>query len=650
MRKTVAAENLSPLSMALPSREKGKELYAIDSILAPPPRDPYEMERAELDAYLQSTEYFPTKTSLLEFARRYNVPVNARTQREEIVRLCLRMIHDIPASFAGLRAAERPPASPSTGGGPARQALTDFFVGSKVESRTDERGSKKLSTDLLDTILRCHEVGLLLAQARGADIEMFRQILETCESPIQTHVRFLSNLVDFARLEAEQYEFARTPFRLRDCIGEALKRLAFSAHAKQLELCYDVKSDVPERVVGDPTRLQEVILHLVDNALKFTEQGEVVLEVKKAEQSSQSPVTAPTNFQVQDSDSFLLHFSVRDTGVGMPLEQLQSITQLFFSQGMDAPPRLRGLGLTIAHCLVKSMGGALAMSSEAANGSICSFSVRLHNERARGSGGAIHTSALGDRQILVVDDNAAYRRILHDLLLSWGARPHLAASGREALAMLYKQPEAEPFAAIVLDGHLADMEGFASIRRQHLAENSLLASPMLMMLASTDPRKEIERRRELQVAAFLHKPISPAELLHALLEASVSGTVLPEEEVLDRTALWALVAGDTTLLQELIGVFEQDCGRFFFALQHAVLIENYRDVMTAVHALQGTASHFAARGVLRISAVIESFSCQGDFARVQEAMTQLAAELSRLKRALDDLQRELSSSSTSKDF
>jgi hypothetical protein len=145
---------------------------------------------------------------------------------------------------------------------------------------------------------------------------------------------------------------------------------------------------------------------------------------------------------------------------------------------------------------------------------------------------------------------------------------------------------------------------------------------MLMMLASTNPGREMERHRELHIAAFLQKPITPAELLQALLEALVSGATSPEEEVLDRAALWSLVAGDTQLLKELIGLFAYDCARWFFALQHAIVTENCRDVVAAAHALKGTALTFTARGVLRVLAVIENLVSRA-IAHAQEAMLQL---------------------------
>jgi CheY-like chemotaxis protein len=282
--------------------------------------------------------------------------------------------------------------------------------------------------------------------------------------------------------------------------------------------------------------------------------------------------------------------------------------------------------------------------SEGEGASTFSFSVRLYADKSHNGGAPAKLTALRGRRILVVDDNAAYRRIVHNLLQSWGAQATLASSGREALALLYKQPDDDPFAAIVIDGHLSDIEGFASIRRQHIAEDPARVSPVIMMLASIDPAREMARYRELHVTAFLQKPITPAELCQALLEALVSGAMSPDEDVFDRTALWSLVAGDTALLRELIGLFDLDCPRLFFTMQQAVMARNCRDVVTAAHALKGAISNFAARGVARVLAVIESFGGQGDFILVQETMTQLAVELARLKLALDELRRELSAS------
>lgn len=283
----------------------------------------------------------------------------------------------------------------------------------------------------------------------------------------------------------------------------------------------------------------------------------------------------------------------------------------------------------------------MAIASEVNGGSVCSFSIRLDGDKAAAGDSSPHLNTLQEQRILVVDDNTTHRHILRDLLFAWGAQPELAASGREALSLLYKQTEQDSFAAIIIDGHLPDMEGFASIRRQHLAEDPSLVGPMIMMLAAVDPKQEMARYRELNVAAFLQKPLTPAELLQALLEALVSGAASPTEEALDRTALWSLVAGDAKLLLELLVGFAHDCPRLLFALQHAILLEDRQAVTAATHALKGAILHFAARGVLRVLAVVESFGGQGDFVHAREIMTQLTVELSRLKIALDGLRQEL---------
>lgn len=640
--KPDAVEKCSQAPAIRAPQKRGNEPPVVDAaVLTARLPDPREMGRAELEAYLQNTELFPTKASLLEFARRYNVPVNARTQREEIIRLCLRMIHDIPASFAELRAAERAPSAPRAPGSETRAILENFFAGSKPEERANGQDGKKIAATLLESILRCHEAGLLLTQVHGADVNLFLHALETCETPIDTHVQFLSTLVDFARLEAGKYEFGRAPLRLSDCVGGALKRLAFSAHQKGLELCYAIHADTPEYVIGDATRLQQIIIYLVDNAIKFTPSGEVVVEVKNHKPQSQTQTAGQTTLDLQPKTCDL-RFTVRDTGIGMSQDQLQAVRCLFSSEQGSDIPRVGGLGLLIAHRLVQRLGGQMEVVSEAESGSTVSFSVQLYADTSAGKGSPAKLAALRGRRILIVDDNATQRRILQDVLECWGVQATLASSGREALALFYKQPDDDPFAAIVIDGHLPDIEGFASIRRQHIAEDPTHVPPVIMMLASIAPAPEMARYRELRVTAFLQKPITPAELSQALLEALVPGSPSPGEEVFDRAALWSLVAEDTALLRELIGLFDQDCPRLFFTLQQAVMMRNCRDVVAAAHALKGAIGHFAARNVARVLAVIERFGGQGDFALVQEALTQLAIELARLKLALDDLGRELS--------
>jgi len=638
--KTETVEKLLPMPTVTASQKNGNEQRAISAVLTARIYDPREMDRAELESYLQSTEYFPTKSSLLEFARRYNVPVNARTQREEIIRLCLRMIYDIPASFAGLRAAERAPTATRASGTETRKVLENFFVGSKLEERTEGQDVKKIAANLLDGILHCHEAGLLLTQVRGADVDMFRQVLETCENPIDAHVRFLSNVADFARLEAKTYKLAHIPFRLSDCLGGALKNLAFSAHQKGLELCYSISADTPEYVIGDPARLQQILLNLVDNAVKFTETGEIIVEIKKRKPKTEKHKDdqGTLDFQPETCDFI---FSVRDTGVGMTQNQLQTIQELFSTQERDKVFPLGGLGLLISHRLVQLMGGQMEVTSESNSGSTISFSVPLLSNKSSARGSATKPTALHGQRLLVVESHGTHQRILQNLLQSWGAQVALAASGREALALLYKQPEDDPFPAIVIDGRLADIEGFASIRRQHLAEDPARVSPVIIMLASLDPAREMERYRDLHVAAFLHKPITPAELSQALLEALASRARPFKEAVFDRAALWSLVAEDANLLLELIGLFDQDCPRLFFSLQQAMMMKNAQEVVAAAQVLQGTVNNFAAYEAARVLTVIKSLGGRGDFVQVQEAMTQLAAELARLKLALEDLRKEL---------
>jgi signal transduction histidine kinase/CheY-like chemotaxis protein len=607
------------------------------------------MERSELEAYLQNLQYFPTKGSLLEFARRYNVPVNARTQREEIVRLCVRMIYDIPTGFAGLRAAEKEPLPAHPLGAETRKVLEDFFTGTKTGEYVDGLDIRKITNSLLESILRCHEVALMLAQVRHGGRDLFTQALEACESPIETHGRLLCNLIDFSRLEAGKLKLTRVPFCLRDSLGDALKRMAPLAHHKGVELCYEVKPDVPDTLVGDPVRLQQIVTNLVDNAIKFTEQGEVVVEVQRSTFNVQDQVSNPQTLNLEPG-TLNLHFAVRDTGVGIAKEKQRALSRIFSQTDNARKPSTAGFGLAIASRLVELMGGQMEVRSEVGTGSTFSFTVRLQAEQPTAAPPDTRLVALQGRRVLVVDDNATHRRILQELLSSWGLRPQPAASGREALSWLYKaQGTGASFSLVLIDGHLSDVDGFALLRLQHLKEDPALVSPLVMMLASTEPAKEAERCRELEAAASLSKPIKPSELLGVLVEVLNTQAAPAEEEILDRSVLLSLVADDVDLLRELIPLFWQECPQLLFDLQHALLTEDLQSLRVATHTLKGMVSCFAAPRVSQALAVIEQWGQQGNFVHAREAVTGLIKELSSLKPILARLAQELTSALPSDD-
>ena len=278
-----------------------------------------------------------------------------------------------------------------------------------------------------------------------------------------------------------------------------MKAVAVRAHAKGLELTYDVASDVPDVVEGDPGRLRQVILNVVGNAIKFTQQGEVVLHVDALTRAG---------------DDIHLRFTTTDTGIGIPPEKHARIFEPF-SQADGSSTRLyggTGLGLTICTQLVARMGGVITVESEVGRGSVFRFDAHFRVVAATAPSGP--PPSLEGVRVLVVDDNHANRRILEGALRAWAMRPTAVASGAEALAAIAAAP-AESFQLILLDARMPGMDGFMFAERlRAMAESPW---PTIMMLSSAGERADAARYRALGIKAYLLKPLKRSELLQAIV-------------------------------------------------------------------------------------------------------------------------------------
>ena len=313
----------------------------------------------------------------------------------------------------------------------------------------------------------------------------------------------LNDVLDFSKIEAGRLDLDPIRFRLRHSLYDALKLLALRANEQGLELTCDIRPEVPEVVVGDPTRLRQIIVNLVGNAIKFTPRGEVGLEVA---------VESETREQA------LLHFAVRDTGIGIAPEKQKIIFEAF-SQADGSTTRIfggTGLGLTISSRLVNMMAGRMWVESELGKGSCFHFTVQVGTAR----GGVLIESPervqLAGLPVLLVDDNLTNRRILAEMLRCWGMRPELAASGGEALTMLQEADRSGAgFALLLVDAQMPDMDGFTLVER--VRQQADLRKTTIMMLTSAGQRGDAARCRELGIAAYLVKPIAQSQLLDAIL-------------------------------------------------------------------------------------------------------------------------------------
>src|SRR6201997_3100955 len=275
-----------------------------------------------------------------------------------------------------------------------------------------------------------------------------REYLVTVKNSASSLLHLINDILDFSKAEAKKLELDRVDFVLRDMLEDTLRALAVRAQQKGLELACHVAQEVPDALVGDSERLRRIVVNLVGNAIKFTENGEVVLNAS---------VESRTNEDV------VLHFSVTDTGIGIPREKQKAIFEAF-AQGDASTTRKyggTGLGLSISSQLSEWMGGRIWLESEPGRGSAFHFTVRLGLQASANAEQAAVPVKLLDLPVLVVDDNSTSRKILEEMLTNWKMKPVAAGSGPAALeALKNAQKKGEPFRLVLADGHMPGMDGF----------------------------------------------------------------------------------------------------------------------------------------------------------------------------------------------
>lgn len=278
------------------------------------------------------------------------------------------------------------------------------------------------------------------------------------------------------------------------------------AHRDQIELACHVDPSVPDLLTGDSGRLRQIIVNLVGNSLKFTEAGEVVLDVQLESQQHASPIR--------------LHFRVKDTGIGIPDEKLQKIFEAFEQADNSMTRRYEGtgLGLAISSRLVELMNGQIWVESELQRGSTFHFLADFELASATFQIQERNTTSLSGRRVLVVDDNATNRRILVEILRNWQIEPALAENAPEAIiAVEHATHSGRPFDLILTDANMPDVDGFTLV--EQLNSRNDLSSPVLMMLTSSGRMGDVTRASELGIASYLIKPIKQSELFDAIVEA-----------------------------------------------------------------------------------------------------------------------------------
>ncbi len=373
-----------------------------------------------------------------------------------------------------------------------------------------------------------------------------REDLDVVKSSAYSLLSIINNILDFSKIEAGKLEFEQTPFSLRHFMGESMKIMAIKSHEKGIELAYRMAPDVPDRLLGDAARLRQVLLNLIDNAIKFTDEGEVIVYVATQSQ---------TEYEI------FLHISVVDTGIGIPVDKQRSIFGAYNQADVTTVRRYggTGLGLAVSAQLVNLMGGSIKIKSQPGHGSRFRFTARFirQQDREAHQNEASHPELTG-LKVLVVDDNASSLKILREILKSHKMNPVPASGAKETRDILLKaQAEGTSFDLILLDSDMPEKDGFALatwITRQKISDAGII---MMLTLPHLRRKPELE---ELGITTSVLKPVGALELVSAILNSLGIAKTVPDLAAntpqrvtrVPSRALKILVAEDTLFNQKFI--------------------------------------------------------------------------------------------------